>query len=71
MTDTWNGTTDTFDWKNFTWKHNVDFLHYAGSWAIPIRWDISDEDLYPLLDSLNGVYFAGGGADLVDRETGE
>jgi hypothetical protein len=38
---------------------------------VPIRWDLTDEELYPLLDSINGVFFAGGGSDLVDMETGD
>jgi len=48
----WNpskmATTD-FDPKHFSWEHNINFVHYAGSFAVPIRYDISDEDLYPLL----------------------
>ena len=63
--------TDTFPYDNFTWDTNAHFLHYAGSWAVPVRWDLSDEDLEELLDSVNGIFFGGGGAPMVDRETGE
>ena len=64
--------TDTFEtFENFTWETNVHFLHYAGSWSVPVRWDLSDEDLEELLDSINGVMLGGGGAPMVDRETGE
>ena len=63
--------TDTFDYPHFSWDHNVNFVHYAGNWAVPVRWDLSDEDLYALLDSINGVYFAGGATELIDMETGE
>ena len=63
--------TNTFPFEQFTWETNVNFVHYAGSWAVPIRWDITDEELYPLLDSINGVFFAGGGSKLIDRDTGE
>ena len=63
--------TETFPYNNFTWATNPDFLHYAGSWAVPVRWDLSDEDLEELLGSINGIFFGGGGAPMVDRETGE
>lgn len=63
--------TDTFDYPHFTWASNVNFVHYAGSWSVPVRWDLSDEDLYALLDSINGVFFAGGATELIDMETGE
>ena len=63
--------TNTFPFEQFTWETNVNFVHYAGSWAVPIRWDLTDEELYPLLDSINGVFFAGGGSKLIDRDTGE
>ena len=63
--------TESFDYNHFTWETNVNMIHYAGTWAVPIRYDLEDEDLYPLLDSINGVFFAGGGALLIDVETGE
>ena len=63
--------TDTFPYDHFTWATNVHFLHYAGSWAVPVRWDLSDEDLEELLDSINGIMLGGGAAPLVDHETGE
>lgn len=62
---------DTFPWHQFSWTHNMSFVHYGGSWAVPIRHDLEDEDLYAMLDSINGIYFAGGGAPLIDMETGE
>jgi len=44
-------------------------VHYAGSFAIPIRYDIKDHDLYSLLDQINGVYFTGGGLfDILDTK---
>ena len=63
--------TDTFNYPHFTWETNLHFVHYAGSWAVPIRYDLSDEDLEKLLDSVNGVFFTGGATPLIDRETGE
>lgn len=64
--------TDTFqEFQHFTWETNVNFVHYAGNWAVPIRYDMEDdEDLYALLDSINGVFFTGGETELFDRETG-
>ena len=63
--------TDTFGYDHFTWETNVHFVHYAGSWAVPLAYDLSDEDLEELLDSVNGVFFAGGASLLIDHETGE
>jgi len=63
--------TSTLDYDHFTWQTNVNYLHYAGSWTVPVRWDLNDEDLEELLDSINGIFFAGGGTPLVDKETGE
>ena len=63
--------TNTFPYNHFTWETNVHFLHYAGSWSVPVRWDLSDEDLEELLGSINGVFFGGGASELVNRETGE
>lgn len=59
------------DYPHFTWETNVNFLHYAGSWAVPIRYDLSDEDLEAMLDSVNGVLLAGGHMPLMDWDTGE
>lgn len=63
----WNPkmATDQFNPKHFSWEHNVNFVHYAGSFAVPIRYDISDEDLYPLLKQINGVFMTGGGLDIM------
>jgi len=63
--------TDTFHYPHFTWETNVNFIHYAGSWAVPLRYDLSDEDLEKMLDSVNGVFFTGGATPLIDKETGE
>ena len=60
-----------FEYDHFIWEGNVNMVHYAGSWAVPIRYDMDDADLYSLLDSINGVLFTGGAMPLVDRETGE
>ena len=66
-----NMKTDTFNYPHFTWETNVHFIHYAGSWAVPIRYDLSDNDLETLLDSINGVFFTGGATPLIDEKTGE
>ena len=39
-----------FDYEHFIWEGNVYMVHYAGSWAVPIRYDLDDAELYPLLD---------------------
>lgn len=38
----------------------MNFIHYAGSWTVPMRYDLSDDDLEAMLDSVNGVFFGGG-----------
>ena len=63
--------TETFEYPHFTWETNINFLHYAGSWAVPVRYDLNDDDLEALLDSVNGVFFAGGGSKMIDWDTGE
>ena len=35
--------SDTFQYPHFTWEANVNFVHYAGSWAVPIRYDMEDD----------------------------
>ena len=44
----WNDEmqTNDFQYSQFTWEHNVNFVQYAGSFAIPLRYDLGDEDLY-------------------------
>ena len=63
--------TDTFQYAHFTWETNVHFIHYAGNWAVPVRYDLPDNDLEVLLNSINGIFFTGGATPLIDRETGE
>ena len=63
--------SETFDFEHFTWETNVHFIHYAGSWAVPIRYDLPDDELEELLNSVNGVFFTGGATPLIDHETGE
>ena len=41
---------ENFPYDHFSWEHNVNFIHYAGSHTIPIKYDLSDEDLFPLLN---------------------
>ncbi len=36
-----------------------------------VRYNLPDWELYPLLKSLNGIYFTGGPLDLFDKKTGE
>ena len=47
----------------------MNFVQYAGSFAVPIPYDIEDEALYALLDQINGAYFTGGGLnDIVNTQ---
>lgn len=47
------------------------FMRMGGIYPVYIPYNISDEDLYPLLDQINGVYFTGGDLDLYNEQTGE
>jgi gamma-glutamyl-gamma-aminobutyrate hydrolase PuuD len=61
--------TESFQYEHFTWEHNVNFVRYAGSFSLPIKYNLPDEELYELLDQINGAYFTGGGLnDLVNTE---
>ena len=65
-----NPESNEFKYEHFIWEGNVNFIHYAGSWAVPIKYNIDDDDLYELLDSINGVLFTGGAMPLINMETG-
>lgn len=45
-------------------------MKLGGSIPVMIKYDISDEELYPILDNINGVFFTGGGLNLIDEESG-
>jgi len=34
---------DTFPYPHYTWEHNINFIHYAGSFAVPIRYDLEED----------------------------
>ena len=53
-----------FPYSQITWEVNVNFIHYAGSYAAVVRYDLPDDELYELLDSLNGIHFPGGVVDM-------
>ena len=61
--------TDSFQYRHFTWEHNVNFIHYAGTFAAVVKFDMNDRELYALLDQLNGVYLTGGPLNLIDTHT--
>lgn len=46
------------------------WMRSAGLNAVYIPYNVTDDDLYPLLDSVNGVFFTGGGLDLYNYSTG-
>jgi hypothetical protein len=64
----WNESMrpETFEHSTFIWEHNVNFVHYAGNWAVQIAFDISEPDLDDLLSQINGVFIPGGGLTLID-----
>ena len=40
---------DSFPFDHFIWEHNVNFVHYAGAWAYPVKSTIDFESLDKLL----------------------
>jgi gamma-glutamyl hydrolase len=47
------------------------FMRLGGLYPVFIPYNITDADLYPLLDQINGIYFTGGDLDLYDEATGK
>jgi gamma-glutamyl-gamma-aminobutyrate hydrolase PuuD len=47
------------------------FMRSGGLFPVYIPYNMSDADLYPLLDKVNGVFFTGGDLDLYNESTGE
>eukprot|EP00347_Sterkiella_histriomuscorum_P011186 403373420 len=45
------------------------WMRSAGLNAVYIPYNITDADLYPLLESVNGIFFTGGGLDLYNYTT--
>lgn len=45
------------------------WMRSAGLNAVYIPYNITDTDLYPLLDQINGVFFTGGSLDLYNYTT--
>ena len=45
-----NGPTELFPYEHYVWEHNPNFVHYAGSYAIPVAYDVPEQELYSLLD---------------------
>lgn len=46
------------------------WMRSGGLNAVYIPYNINDTDLYPLLDSINGVFFTGGSLDLYNYTSG-
>lgn len=65
------GFDPDFPYAHYTWEHNINFIHYGGSFAGVVKYNLPDWELYPLLMSLNGIYFTGGPLDLFDKKTGK
>ncbi len=47
------------------------FMRLGGLYPVFIPYNVTDQDLYQLLDQINGVYFTGGDLDLYDETTGK
>jgi len=52
--------TEFMPFKFAAWETVINLVHYAGSYAAVMTPNMSDEELYAMLDSLNGVVFPGG-----------
>ena len=66
-----NQKSESFQYDHYTWEHNINFVHYAGSYSAVVKYDIEDEELYPLLDGLNGIMLTGGPVEQADPVTKE
>ena len=65
-----NMYTEDFEYPHFVWEHNVNFVHYAGTWAVPIKYDLPADELAALLPQLNGVFFTGGATPQIEADGG-
>lgn len=45
-------------------------MELSGCRAVPIYYDMPEEELLTLLTNINGVLFTGGGLDLINETTG-
>lgn len=61
----------TFNQSHYIFAMSEVFMRSAGLFPVYIKYDISDKDLYTLLDQINGVYFTGGDINLFNETTGE
>ncbi|CDW74539.1 glutamine amidotransferase class-i family protein [Stylonychia lemnae] len=67
-----SNSNKNFPEEQYILETNQLFIEDSGGvTAVPIYYDITDRDLYSLLERVNGVHFTGGGLNLIDKETGE
>jgi len=50
---------------------STSLIQMSGAIGVPIHYNSTDEDLYAILQRINGVHFTGGGLDLINPKTGE
>jgi gamma-glutamyl hydrolase len=46
----------------------VKYLEAAGAQIIPIKYDLDEEQLRKIFNNINGLFFPGGGADLLKSQ---
>ncbi|CDW72622.1 peptidase c26 family protein [Stylonychia lemnae] len=56
--------------SQYIWEMGDIWMREAGLNAVYIPYNATDEDLYPILDQINGVFFTGGSIDLYNYTTG-
>ena len=62
---------EKFNFKQYTWEHNINLVRYAGTFAAVVKYDMPHDELEALLDKMNGFYFTGGPLNLIDPVTGK
>jgi len=62
---------DLFPYTSYLSEYNLEFIRMGGGTPVPIEYDLPEDKLYALLDSINGVFFTGGAVELINRQTGE
>lgn len=66
-----DGKKEQFNYDQYVLEANKDFVQLGGSYAVPVKYDLEDQELYQLLEKLNGVLFTGGNLLLMNTTTGE
>ncbi|CDW89591.1 gamma-glutamyl hydrolase 1 [Stylonychia lemnae] len=65
------GNRQNSEFDQYILDVNREFVELSGSCAVPIRYDLPENELLDLLAKINGVLFTGGALVLINRKTKE